>query len=125
MSDIDIEKFDELKAEIDYESIMDMYADRCLSILKNKSPKGRRTSKKYAEGWEIKETKVKQGNQLVIWNKTNWQLTHLLENGHLIVNKKGGVGWASAVPHIEESYQEIKNQYITAMENVDVKIDIK
>ena len=59
-----------------------------------------------------------------VWNATNWQLTHLLENGHVIVNKKNGVGWASAKPHIKPTYDDLKPKFVTAM-TTDTEIKIK
>lgn len=65
-----------------------------VSKLKNTSP---RKSGKYARGWGVKEEK----NGAIVYNKTNWQLTHLLENGHIVRNKKGTYGRAPAYPHIK------------------------
>ena len=122
MSNTDIEKFNGFEFEIDYKSIMDMYSDRCLSIVKEKSPKGKRRNKKYVDGWEAEAKNTRTGYEVEIKNVTEYRLTHLLENGHLIVNKRGGVGWASPHPHIQAAYDAIKNQYINAMENVKVSI---
>lgn len=120
---VDLDKFTGFEVDIDYESVMKMYADRCLQIVKSHSPKSRNNRPhKYADGWTADIKNIKGSQEIVIWNETNWQLTHLLENGHLIVNKKGGVGWASAQPHIKNSYDQIKDSYIRAMENVKVNI---
>ena len=122
MSDTNIEDFNGFEFEIDYKSVMDMYSDRCLNIVIEKSPKGKRKSNKYADGWVADAKDTKTGYEVEIKNKTNYQLTHLLENGHLIVNKRGGVGWSPAKPHIQASFDAIKNQYLNAMENVKVTI---
>ena len=37
----------------------------------------------------------------IVHNSKNYQLTHLLEDGHVVVNKHGVVGRASAHKHIE------------------------
>ena len=47
--------------------------------LKATSPVGKgKKAGRYASGWALKA----QGNSLVIYNRTDYQLTHLLEYGH-------------------------------------------
>ena len=51
----------------------------------------------YAKGWGVK----KQGDMdVVVHNRTDYQLTHLLENGHVIRNKKGTYGRTRGIKHI-------------------------
>lgn len=119
-----IEKFRSLDVQLEYNKICDEYADKCCNIVKSKSPKGHRG--RYADGWRTKKEKTYSGGYGVeVYNKTDWQLTHLLENGHLIVNKKNGTGWASAHPHIEPAYKSVKNKFIKEMENVSFKMTTK
>lgn len=52
----------------------------------------------YANGWGVK----RQGEMdVIVHNRTDYQLTHLLENGHVIRNKKGTYGRAPAHKHIK------------------------
>lgn len=52
----------------------------------------------YAKGWGTK----KQGDMdVIVHNRTDYQLTHLLENGHVIRNKKGTYGRTRGIKHIE------------------------
>lgn len=133
MSKTKLENFNKLEVNIEFKEIIDKFADDTVKGLRNKSPRGHRRSKTYAQGWEIKEdnrySKKKSGIQIAygvrVWNATNYQLTHLLEKGHLIVNKKGGVGWASAKPHIDVVYNQIKEPFIRAMENAKKEVVIK
>ena len=68
--------------------------------LRNTSPrneKGKRAGR-YARGW----TKKAGHYETIVYNKTDWQLTHLLENGHAVVNRYGDTGArAEAIKHIE------------------------
>ena len=62
-------------------------AKECVAELKNKSPND---SGKYAKSWTYREEKGLLGaKSYVVYNARHWQLTHLLENGHLIRNKYG------------------------------------
>ena len=63
--------------------------------IKANSPK--RTGE-YAKGWRCKVTTVSRGNKSArAYNKTDYQLTHLLERPH---KKRGGRGLTKPKPHI-------------------------
>lgn len=80
---------------------MDVVAKEGVQKLKNTSPKQAKHRRKYAEGWGIKREKTGTGIPIVIIrNKTNYQLTHLLENGHVIRNAKGTYGRTRPIKHI-------------------------
>lgn len=91
-------------------------AREAANSLKSSSPK--RTGS-YAAGWSVKNL-GKNGKivDLVVHNRTDYQLTHLLENGHVIRNKKGTYGRTSGQKHIapvadrvnSEVPQEIERQ---------------
>ena len=67
--------------------------------LRNSSP---RKTGSYARGWGKKlEGGIGGIRTVVVHNKTDYQLTHLLENGHVVRNKKGTYGRAPAHPHIK------------------------
>lgn len=73
-------------------------AKEAASKLKNTSPK---KTGKYARGWTVKKDKGTAGIETyIVHNKTNYQLTHLLERGHVIRNKKGTYGRTSPQIHI-------------------------
>lgn len=74
---------------------MDDVSKEAVKTLRDTSPKA---SGSYARGWT-----VKKDGQLsrVVYNKTDYQLTHLLENGHVIKNQFGTYGRAPAIKHIK------------------------
>lgn len=63
--------------------------------LKSSSP---RKTGDYSSGWAVRKVDDKT---FVVYNKTAPGLTHLLENGHAIVNKKGEYGRVSGKKHIK------------------------
>lgn len=72
--------------------------------LKNTSPK--RTGA-YASSWTTKVTR--SSGRLIgvtVYNKEHYQLTHLLENGHVIKNKKGEYGRTRPIKHIAPAEQK-------------------
>lgn len=75
--------------------------------LKANSPRQKHHYRRYAEGWRWKKDK----NGTVVYNATNWQLTHLLENGHVVINGTGRVGDAPAVKHIEPVEQWANEEF--------------
>ena len=71
--------------------------------VKTKSPVGKYTKKKgrYKKGWAVKEEAVNRlQNKAIIHNRTDYQLAHLLEKGHVL--KRGGrtLGHIPAQVHI-------------------------
>lgn len=115
-----------INCEIKYDQIVERTAKRCSNHLRAMSPEGLRTVKKYKDGWTIRKGKqTKDQTFYEVWNKTNWQLTWLLENGHIIANKRGGVGWASAKPHIQKAIDFVRPQFITEMEQAEIDIDLE
>jgi hypothetical protein len=93
----------ELEAEI--ADIEDEVTKSAVKKLKQKSPK---LTGDYAKGW----TRKKQGNRYVIHNKTDYQLTHLLEYGHV---KQDG-GRTQAIPHIRPVEEETIQAYESKVE---------
>ena len=67
--------------------------------LKNTSPV---KTGSYAKGWGTKTQRERNGlYTITVHNKTDYQLTHLLENGHVVRNKSGVYGRAPAKVHIK------------------------
>lgn len=66
---------------------------------------------RYKKGWAIKEeVKTQLRTDFIIHNRTDYQLTHLLEKGHVL--KRGGrtIGRARAIVHIAPAEEHaIKN----------------
>lgn len=93
----------------DVEETTDTITKEAKEELIRTSPKsGLARGTKYYKGWAIKvgaKTRKKSYRYTkIVWNKTNYQLTHLLEFGH---HKRDGTGWVDAQPHIrdvEEKY---------------------
>lgn len=66
------------------------------SAQKLKSTSPRRTGS-YASSWSVKQVNDKDA---IVHNTKHYRLTHLLENGHVVKNKKGTYGRAPAIKHI-------------------------
>lgn len=81
--------------------------------LKASSPRGKgKKSGKYAKGWAVK----KQGKTAIIYNRTDYQLTHLLENGHDIVSHGKKVGHIDGRTHIKPVEEEVINRMTEEVE---------
>lgn len=89
--------FDEINKDVE-ESMkrnINAVAKEAAQKLRNTAPK--RTGD-YASGWGSK----KLGEMdVVVYNRKAPGLTHLLENGHIIRNKKGSFGRVSGKKHIK------------------------
>ena len=107
-----IDLADEIKKILDdyeFEVIEDMdkaafdTAKLGVKELKDKSPRSKRAKGgAYAKSWGYTKQKMPFGyTSYVIRNKKHYQLTHLLENGHLIKNQHGSYGRTKPIPHIK------------------------
>ncbi|MEC1638124.1 HK97 gp10 family phage protein [Schinkia azotoformans] len=85
----------------------DEVTKEAVNKLKQESPK---LTGDYRKGW----TRKKEGNGYVVHNKTDYQLTHLLENGHV---KRGG-GRVGAKVHIRPVEEETINEFEQRIEKV-------
>ena len=79
--------------------------------LKTTSPK--RTGS-YSKGWRVRTEKRKGEIECVIYNATNWQLTHLLEKPHLLRNGK----LSTPKVHIYPVEQKCIKEYETEVERI-------
>lgn len=82
-------------------------AKNVVKILRATSPKG---TGSYAKGWRV----TQQGTKQIVHNKTDYQLTHLLENGHAKVNG----GRVAAKVHIRPAEAEAIEAFISGVERV-------
>lgn len=98
------------------EDTTDTLTKEAVKELKQTSPRGKGTREKpYHKGWTKQKGKTNRGRYIVkIHNKTNYQLTHLLEFGHATRNG----GRTKAIPHIrplEEKYKKMYEQKIATV----------
>ena len=95
-----LDQYDKEVKKVTDESI-EKVSKEAVRKLKNTSPKGTPHRRRYAEGWRKKKTKGRNGiDEVTVHNATNYQLTHLLENGHIIRNAKGTYGRTNGIKHI-------------------------
>ena len=93
---------------------VDVVGKESVSRLKSTSPK---KSGDYAKGWRLKRTRGNNGiNDVVIHNATDWHLTHLLENGHVIRNKKGTYGRTNGIKHIAPVEEYFNSEVVAEIE---------
>lgn len=98
----------------DVEEVTDEITKAARDELKRTSPKsGRRRKNPYYRGWSVKlQKKGRYKYSKVVWNRTNYQLTHLLEFGHL---RKDGKGWVSAQPHIRQVEEKYSTKFVDTL----------
>lgn len=99
---------EEIKEEISI--VGDKVAKKTVSNLRKNSPKRKNNGGDYAKGWRITTIKDKK----IIHNKTEYHLTHLLENGHAKVNG----GRVPGIPHIQLAEEQAVKEYINEVEKV-------
>lgn len=94
-------------------------AKQTVKQLRATSPVNRFHSKgrgRYAKGWTMKNEGTTTAPAFIIHNKTDYQLTHLLEHGHPRYNGGRSMGWAEAYPHIADAEQFAIDYFTTKVE---------
>ena len=93
---------------------MKKVSQETVADLKNTSPKRKGA---YARDWAVKAERGAGGSMIyTVHNRKHYQLTHLLENGHVIKNKKGEFGRAPAHPHIKPARDRAETKLINELE---------
>ena len=69
---------------------------------------------KYNKGWKVNTKRGRGYINCTVHNATNWQLTHLLENGHTTRNG----GRTKAFVHIKPVEEKYVNQYTKDVEKI-------
>ena len=75
-------------------------------------------SGRYRKGWAVKNTTTRLSAEAIVHNRTTYQLTQVLEKGHLV--KRGGrtIGQAYAHPHIGPAEERAVQRFQKAVEDV-------
>lgn len=108
------EAVDEKKEQA--QKIFGEVAKSTVKDLKNTSPK--RTGD-YAKTWAIKKQNMFNGDvYLIVHNTKHYQLTHLLENGHVIKNGRGTYGRVRAIKHIKPAEDRAEQMLLNELEQL-------
>lgn len=90
------------------DKVADKVAKEAVQKLKGTSPRGRGKGGHYADAWTKKKDKAKK---VTVYNK-QYQLTHLLENGHEIVIHGHATGKQTrAIKHIKPVEEWVQNEF--------------
>lgn len=104
------------KEDIDEEvvEVVDEVTRKAKDELKQTSLRGEGSrTNPYYKGWAVKLSKKRTGvYHKVIWNRTNYQLTHLLEFGHATRNG----GRTRAIPHIRPVEEKYNVEFVDKLE---------
>ena len=95
----------------DVVEVTDRVTKEAVEELKATSPRGKRG--RYCKGWSTKiQNRGKLKYHKVIWNRTDYQLTHLLEFGHATRNG----GRTKAIPHIRPIEEKYNQEFVDLLE---------
>lgn len=87
---------------------------KAVNDLKNATGTYQVRTGKYNKGWRVNTKKGRGIINCLVHNATDWQLTHLLENGHV---KRNG-GKTRAFVHIRPVEEKYVNQYQQDVEKI-------
>lgn len=94
----------------DLDQVMKAEANECKDKLRQTSPTD---SGSYAKGWSVK----KKNGCYIVHNKTDYQLTHLLEKGHDVVAYGKKVGHVNPKVHIKPVEEWVQDDIIKKLED--------
>ena len=107
---------DEFKEELDQDVDKAALATAKLAVkeLKAKSPKSKRAmGGAYAKSWAYRKELMPFGyTSYTVYNLKHYQLTHLLENGHMIKNQHGSYGRTRPIPHIKPVELIVQDKFL-------------
>lgn len=84
-------------------------ATAAMKRLKRVSPKSKKRGKHYRAGWRVKRDRQMM---YTVHNATSYQLTHLLNNGHVIKNQAGEYGRTQGDNHIGETADWAAEEFV-------------
>lgn len=115
-----LENFKGFNIDIDFDRIAKEHAEHLAEeINANISRQGWEGD--YANSWGV--TKRQRGDKTTfIVHSSAYRLSHLLENGHLIVNKNGGVGWSAPRKHIKPAVDNELPSFYRDVENIKINL---
>lgn len=113
-----LEKYiNDINDDIDRETLL--IANEGTQALRNESNTYHIRTGKYNKGWRFKTGKKYGEIEATIYNATNYQLTHLLEDGHRIITRNGLVkGNVKAYPHITPESEKLSSKYERDIEKI-------
>lgn len=99
----------ELVAKVAAETVLD---------LKASSPRSTRKGRHYAESWKLRQTvRMKASSEVEIYN-SKYQMTHLLEHGHIKVVHGKVLGFTDARPHIKNAEDRAIRKLLKGIEGL-------
>ena len=95
---------------------LDTVGKKAAEVVRAKSPTGAgKKSGSYKKGWRSESVKVAYGiNQIIVHNRTDWMLTHLLNNGFYSVRAKRRIPGDG---HLDKAETEINELLIKEVED--------
>lgn len=75
-----------------------------------------KTAGRYKRGWSVKRESSRGLVSFIVHNKTDYQLTHLLEKSHVIKNQFGEYGRTNPTPHIAPAAEAGADYFVELVE---------